>query len=141
MAGPEKKILRNVSVIVDGVTLTTRARSVDVDLSADELDVTAFGGSGYREFEPGLKQGQVTVEFYQGFDANGTHQTLWPLAESNEEFEIRIGPEGDVAADTNPVFQANVKLYAYKFLQGEVGAASTNPVTFRLTEAPIIDTT
>lgn len=137
----EKKILRNVSVMVNSTTLTTRARSVDIDLSADELDVTAFGGSGYREFEPGLKQGQVTVEFYQGFDTDGTHQTLWPLAESNEEFTIRIGPEGDTATETNPVFQAQVKLYAYKFLQGEVGAASTNPVTMRLTEAPILDTT
>lgn len=137
----EKKILRNVGVEVDGTTLTTRARSVDVDLSADELDVTAFGGSGYREFEPGLKAGTIAVEFYQGFDSGGVHQTLWPHAEANDEFEIRIGPEGLTPADTNPIFVANVKLFAYKFLQGEVGQASTNPVTFRLTEAPLLDTT
>lgn len=138
---PEKKILRNVSVRVNGTTLTTSARSVDIDASADELDVTAFGGSGWREFEPGLKQGTINVEFYQGFDAGGVHATLWPLAESNEEFEIRIGPEGDTGATDNPVFVADVKLFGYKFLQGEVGQASTNPVTFRLTGAPTLDTT
>lgn len=141
MAAPEKKILRNVSVVVGNDTLTTRARSVDIDLSADELDVTTFGGSGYREFEPGLKQGTIAVEFFQGFDSGGTHQVLWPHAEANDAFYIRIGPEGDVAADTNPVFEALVKLFAYKFLQGAVGEASTNPVTFRLIEAPTIDTT
>lgn len=138
---PEKLILRDVSVVVDGTTLTQSARSVDIDLSADELDVTAFGGSGYREFEPGLKAGTITVEFFQGFDASGVHQTLYPLSQTNEEFEIRIGPTSDSGSTTNPVFVADVKLYAYHVLQGEVGAASTNPVTFRLTGAPSLNTT
>lgn len=137
----EKKILRNVFIEVDGKTLTTRARSVDIDDSADELDVSAFGGGGYHEFEPGLKNGQITVEFYQGFDANGTHAVLWPHAVANDEFEIRIGPEGEIAAETNPIYVAQVKLFAYKFLAGAVGEASTNPVTFRLTQAPTLDTT
>ena len=138
---PEKLILRDVSVLVDGDTLTESARSVDIDTSADEIDVTAFGGDGWREFEPGLKAGTIAVEFYQGFDSGGVHDTLWPLAESNEEFEIRIGPNGDSGSGTNPVFVANVKLFAYKFLQGAVGEASPNPVTFRLTGAPTLNTT
>lgn len=133
--------MKNVSVMVDGNDLTQRARSVNIDTSADEIDVTAFGGSGWREFEPGLKAGTIEVEFYQDFDANSTHAVLWPLAESNEEFEIRIGPDGDVGATDNPVFVGTVKLYAYRFLQGEVGAASTNPVTFRLSGAPSLDLT
>jgi len=134
-------ILRNVSVMVNGVDLTQRARSVNIDTSADEIDVTAFGGSGWREFEPGLKAGTIEVEFYQDFDANSVHATLWPLAESSEEFELRIGPDGDTGATDNPVFTGDVKLFGYRFLQGEVGAASTNPVTFRLTGAPTLDTT
>jgi len=136
-----KLILRNVSVLVDGEDLTDRARSVNIDTSAEEIDVTAFGGSGWREFEPGLKAGTIEVEFYQDFDANQTHATLWPLAESGEEFEIRIGPDGDLGATDNPVFVADVKLFGYRFLQGEVGSASTNPVTFRLTGAPSLNTT
>lgn len=132
----EKLILRDVYVMVDSATLTEAAREVDVDFSADEIDVTAFGGSGWREFEPGLKAGQITVTFYQGFDSNGVHQTLWPLSESNEEFEIQIGPKGSTPATDNPILIAQVKLFAYKFVQGAVGDASTNPVTFRLTGAP-----
>lgn len=138
---PEKLILRDVSVVIDDNTLTESARSVTIDTSADEIDVTAFGGSGWREFEPGLKAGTIEVEFYQGFDASGVHATLWPLAESNAGFIIRIGPKGDNGAANNPVFVANVKLFGYRFLQGAVGEASTNPVTFRLTGAPTLNTT
>lgn len=138
---PEKLILRDVSVTADGTDLSASARSVTIDTSADEVDVTAFGGDGWREFEPGLKAGTIEVEFYQGFDALGVHQTLWPLSETNEEFVLAIGPKGATAATTNPIFTANVKLFSYRFLQGEVGAASTNPVSFRLTGAPTLDVT
>jgi len=137
----EKLVLNDVSVMVDGVTLTTRARSVDIDMSADELEATAFGGSGWKEFEAGLKEGAIAVEFFQGFDSGGTHDTLWPLHEDNEEFEIRIGPKGDSGASDNPVFVANVKLFQYKFLQGEVGQLSPNPVTFKLTGPPTLNNT
>ncbi len=138
---PEKLILRDVSVMIDGTTLTTSARSVNINASADEIDVTAFGGSGWREFEPGLKAGEIEVEFYQGFDSGGVYDTLWPLSESNDEFEIRIGPKGDTGATDNPVFVAQVKLFSFRFLQGDVGAASLNPVRFRMTEAPTLNTT
>jgi len=138
---PEKLMLKDVSVMVDGTTLTESARSVDIDTSAEELDGTAFGGSGWREFEPGLKAGTIAVEFYQGFDSGGVHDTLWPLSETQDSFEIRIGPKGDTGASDNPVFVGEVKLFAYKFLQGEVGQLSTNPVTFRLTGAPTLNDT
>lgn len=138
---PEKLVLRDVSIEVDGVLLTTSAWSVDVDASADQLAADTFGGSGWHEFEPGLKTGTVTVSFYQGFDAGGVHETLWPLAESNDEFEIRIGPKGPDGASDNPVFVAPVKLYAYKFLQGNVGELSPNPVTFLLTGPPTLNMT
>jgi len=141
VTAPEKLILRDVSVNVDGTDLTTRARSVTIDTSADEIDVTAFGGSGWREFEPGLQAGTIEVEFYQGFDAGGVHETLWPLSQTHEEFVLKIGPKGATEAVTNPVFTANVKLFGYRYLQGEVGVASMNPVTFRLTGAPTLDTT
>ena len=39
--------LNNVSVMVDGVTLTTKAREVDINLSAAVLDATGFGGDGW----------------------------------------------------------------------------------------------
>src|SRR5690242_20204381 len=96
----EKIVLNNVAVIIDHVTLTTRARQVTIDTSADELDATAFGGNGWKEFEPGNHEGSVQVEFYMGFDAGGVHQTLWPLHRDSLEFEFTIGPDGSTASST-----------------------------------------
>jgi hypothetical protein len=137
----EKLVLNDVSVVVDGTTLTTRAREVDINTSAAQLDATAFGGNGWEESEPGLKSGEITVTFYQGFDADGTYDVLWPLHDSGDEFVIRIGPKGDSGATTNPVFVANVKIYDFHYLQGSVGELSTNPVVFRLTGPPTLNTT
>lgn len=136
-----KLILKDVSVFIDGMELTRRANNVDIDTSAAEIDVTAFGGDGWQEFEPGLKAGSVTVDFFQDFDPDSVHAVLWPHAEANDEFEIRIGPKGDIGALDNPVFVATVKLYGYHPLTGAVGAAATNQVTFRLVGPPTLNTT
>lgn len=135
-----KTILKNVSVMADAVLLTTRAKSVDIDESANQVDVTAFGGNGYQEFEQGLKTGQVAVEFYQDFDAGSVHATLRPLFDNDTEFELRIGPDGDTGATDNPVWVGTVKLFGYKHLSGTVGDASINPVTFAITGPPSLDT-
>ncbi len=137
----EKLVLNDVSVMCDGVTLTTRAREVDINTTTNALDATAFGGNGWEETEAGLKSGEISVTFYQGFDTNGPHDVLWELHDAGDEFEIRIGPKGDSGATDNPVFVAPVKIYDYHFLQGTVGELSTNPVVFRLTGPPTLNTT
>lgn len=137
----EKLVLRNVSVVVDGTTLTTRAKSVDINLSKTKLDATAFGGNGWEESETGTRTGEISVTFFEGFDASGTHATLWPLFDNDDEFLIRIGPKGDNGATTNPVFVAPVKIYDYHYLQGDVNTLSENPVTFNLTGPPTLNTT
>ena len=134
-------VLNDVSVRVDGTTLTEQARSVSIPFEADELDATGFGGDGWRQFSRGLKAGTIEVEFYNGFDSNGVHATLWDLFDDGSEFEVRIGPAGDSGDTDNPVLVAPCVLNAYNFLQGEVGALSMNPVTFRITGAPTFDVT
>ena len=137
----EKLVLLNCSVYVDGTQLTERAKQVSISESADQIDATTFGGNGYREFEQGLKTGEIQVTFVQGFDAGGAHATLYPLWTAGDEFEIRIGPHSDSGSTTNPVYVAPVKMFTYNFLQGEIGNLSENPVTFQLTGPPTLNTT
>ena len=134
-------VLFNVAVTVDGDTLTQRARSVTVNESAEELNVTTFGGDGYSQFTQGLKTGEISVEFFQDFTTNQTHDILYPLWVDGSAFTLRIGPDGDSGSGTNPVWVGEVQIYTYNFLTGEVGQASTNTVTFRLTSAPTLNTT
>lgn len=138
---PEKLVLKDVSVVVDNTTLTTSAREVDLNFSKAQLDATAFGGNGWEESETGTRTGEISVTFYMGFDASGVHATLWPLFDNDDEFTLRIGPKGDAGATDNPVVVATVKIYDYHYLQGAVNELSTNPVVFRLTGPPTLNTT
>lgn len=129
-------VLNDCTVVVDHVTLTTRAKQVDISITVDQLDGTTFGGNGWRDFEQGLKTGTIQITFQQGFDSGGVHQTLWPLFDSGVEFDVRIGPTSDTNSVTNPVLLAHCRIFEYHFLQGSVGEISENPVTFQMTDEP-----
>src|ERR1051326_4662606 len=106
-------VLKDTSVEVNGVILTTQAQSVDIDTSSAVLPATAFGGSGWEQSEAGLKSGTIQVTFYQDFDAGSTHDTLWPLHLNDSDFRLRIGPKGTTGASDNPIFDGPVKLFNY----------------------------
>lgn len=134
-------VLRNVSIRVDGTLLTDSADEVTITEEADQQDSTTFGTNGYRTFERGLITGTIQVRFNQDFDSGGVHDTLYPLWTGGDSFEIRISPDSDDSGATVPVYIAEVKMFAYSFLQGSVGEISRNPVTFALVDAPSLDDT
>lgn len=136
-----KLILFNVAISVDGNDLEDRARSVSCELSATEQDVTCFGGDGWEDIMQGIKSGNYTIEFFQDFDAGAVHDTLYPLFVSGESFDLVIVPDGETPSTSNPALTAPVRLMTYNVLQGEVGNASPNPVTFRAAGAPSISHT
>lgn len=43
-----KQILKNAFIQINGVNLSDHCSSVTIETSADEVDLTAFGPSGYR---------------------------------------------------------------------------------------------
>ena len=132
-------VLRNVSVVVDGTPLTDSADEVTITEEADQQDATTFGTGGYRTFERGLITGTIQVRFNQDFDSGGVHDTLYPLWTSGDVFEVAIAPTGESSGD--PIYIADVRMFAYSFLQGSVGEISRNPVTFQLTNQPRLDNT
>jgi len=132
-------VLRNVAIVVDGTPLTEDADEVTISEEADQQDSTTFGNDGYRTFERGLITGTIQVRFNQNFDPNSTHDTLYPLWVSGEEFELSVHPDGESGSD--PVYVADVKLFSYSFLQGSVGEISRNPVSFQLTAPPRLNNT
>lgn len=134
-------VLRNVSVRVDGNLLTDSADEVTITEEADQQDSTTFGTNGYRTFERGLITGTIQVRFNQDFESGGVHDILYPLWTGGDEFELRIGPDGDTGSATNPIYIVEVKMFGYSFLQGSVGEISRNPVTFALAGPPSLDNT
>jgi hypothetical protein len=122
-----KEVLTQASVLVNSVDLSSHASSVSMEDAADEVEVTGFSTSDYREFIPGLKDGNITVSFFNDHAANSVADTLQPLYTSGGTFPLRIKP--DVAGTV--AYTMTARLYNNPLLNGAVGDANTIDVTFR----------
>jgi hypothetical protein len=122
-----KEVLTQASVLVNSVDLSNNASSVEMEDTAEEVEVTGFSVNDYREFIPGLKDGNITVTFFNDHAAGSVADTLQPLYTSGGTFPLRIKPDisGTVA------YTMTARLYSNPLLAGGVGEANTVDVTFR----------
>jgi hypothetical protein len=122
-----KEVLTQSSVLVNSVDLSDHASSFGMEDAADEVEVTGFTTSDYREFIPGLKDGNITVTFFNDHAAGSVADTLQPLYTSGGTFPLRIKP--DVAGTV--AYTMTARLYNNPLVNGSVGDANTIDVTFR----------
>jgi hypothetical protein len=122
-----KDVLTQASVLVNAVDLSSHASSVSMEDTADEVEVTGFSTSDYRDFIPGLKDGNITVSFFNDHASGSVADTLQPLYTSGGTFPLRIKP--DIAGTI--AYTMTARLYSNPLLNGSVGDANTIDVTFR----------
>ena len=133
-------IQQTTTVVVNGVTLSTRAQAVTIEGTSDEVDVTAFTGLGHREYLIGLKDVTATVNFFQDFTAASTDATLWPLWASNTPFIVEFKPTNAAISTTNPAYRLTQAIMpTYSPIAGAVGEASQTSVTFRNAPGGILE--
>lgn len=124
-------IHRDVQVIVNGVNLSDHAFAVSSESTANEVDVTTFGPSGYSKTDQGLKSATITVSIEQDFAAGETHATLQPIYDNNTTVPVELIPNGLTKSATNPGVQLpDAKLMSYTPLSGSVGERSVIEATF-----------
>jgi hypothetical protein len=109
-----KEVLTQASVLVNSVDLSDHASSVSMEDAADEVEVTGFTTSDYREFIPGLKDGNITVSFFNDHAAGSVADTLQPLYTSGGTFALRIKP--DIAGTV--AYTMTARLYNNTDVQG-----------------------
>lgn len=122
-----KEVLRNVKVTANGVDLSDHSNEVEMDDSADEVDLTGFGSSGYRENGQGLKDASITLTVFNDHAAGSVADTLQPLYASGGTFAVKVWPD----ASGTIVYTMISRLYSNPLLAGAVGAANTRSVVFR----------
>jgi hypothetical protein len=127
MAG--KQILRDCSIVVNGVNFSSATSSVEINASKDDIDTTSFDGSG-RERKHGLQDNSIVVNFQQNFDAASVDATLWPLWNAETEFTVTVKPTTAATSATNPAYSGTCILLEYSPLNGSVGELSETSVTF-----------
>jgi len=116
-------------ITINGTNLSNVLQSVSIDLTADELETTAFGG-GWRTRIAGLKTGSVTLNFFQDFGAAGVDSTLSTLFNAGSYGTVVVTPTSSAVSATNPSWTAVCLVSQYQPFSASVGDIATLSVTF-----------
>ena len=126
-----KFVLTDAYVAVNGTAISDHLSSVTIETSADEVEFTSFGTSGWREFGGGLKDVTISAEAFQDFAASSLDAILYPLYSTGGTFGLEVRPTSSAVSSTNPKYTMTARLFSYSPIAGAVGDASTMPLSFR----------
>lgn len=124
-----KLVLTDVQTKIGGVDYSANINQVEISVSADSVETTAFGGSnGWRTEVAGLKQGTFTVSFHTDFAAAAIDSSLWSLF--GTQATVVVKPLG-TATGVGYSFVANVNNLTP--VSGAVGDLAVANVTWPIT--------
>lgn len=124
-----KHMIRDASLVVNGVDLSAHTKSVEISSSAEDVNVTAMGATGVQRV-PGLRDESLSVTWLQDYAAAKVDATLSPLYTGGTSFTVVVKPTSAAVSATNPSFTATCYLLEYQPIAGEVGSAHEVESTF-----------
>ena len=120
-------VLTNADITVNGVVLSDRANSVELNYEIESVEVTAFGGN--RSFIGGLQNNTITIEFMQDFAATETEATIFPLV--GQQTSVTVRPSSAATSATNPLYTVSgTYLASHTPVAGAVGELSMTSLSF-----------
>lgn len=128
-----KFVATDITTTLNGSDISESLAQVELNITADEVETTAFGGDGWRSYTGGLKQATVTLQFHQDFGAGGIDATLWPLLNTNGTFVIK--PTSGTVSATNPEYEFEALISQYSPIASSVGDLASFSVTFPIVGA------
>ncbi len=120
-------VIRNGKVGIDGVDITALIREVSVELTADDVDVTALGAGGHGHLA-GIRDDKFTFTAYSDFTSTGLHSVLSSKFVSAGTYEVKVTPSGSTIGTANPLFIGYCPALSYNPVSGAVGDAAMTPV-------------
>ena len=126
-----KFVATDVTVTLNGTAISSNLNSVELSISADEVETTSFGSSGWKTVVGGLKSGSLRLDFMQDFAAGGIDALLYPLI--NTIGTVVIKPTGTAVSATNPSYTAEVLINNYVPFSSSVGDLASFSVTLPTT--------
>lgn len=127
-----KTVLLDPVIVFAGSTVTTSCASVTISVEADDVETTAFGGSGFRTRVGGLKSGTVDFEFHQDYASGSVDSLIFPLLGGTASVSVRPGGTAAPGA-SNPQYNFDVLVTSYNPVDGAVGDLNTTSVSFPIT--------
>ena len=126
-----KFVLTNVVTTINGTNFSDHLAAVTIDLSSDEVETTAFGGSGFRTRVAGLKDGSITLSFHNDFGTSGSDavdSTIWNLFGTNAT--VVVLPNGTAVSASNPSYTGVFLVSQVNPISGSVGDLATRELTW-----------
>jgi hypothetical protein len=126
-----KFVLTDVKTTINGVNFSDHLASVTIDLTADEVETTSFGGSGFRTRVGGLKDGSITLSFHNDFGTSGSDAvdaTIWSLF--NTAATVVVTPSSSAVSASNPSYSGLFLVSQVNPVSGSVGDLATRDVTW-----------
>jgi hypothetical protein len=120
-------VLTNADITVNGVVLSDRANSVELNYEIESVEVTAFGTN--RSFIGGLQNNTITIEFMQDFAAAETEATIFPLV--GQQTSVTVRPSAAATSATNPLYTVTgTFLSSHTPVAASVGELAMTSLTF-----------
>ena len=123
------QIIKNASVTINSVDLSSLVESVQITHSAEKVEITSMGMTS-RRYTTGLAADAMVINFYADFAATKTEATLYPLVGTTTT--VLVKPDSGATAATNPLYT-----YSNAFVEshtpignGKVGEIPMTQITF-----------
>lgn len=127
-----KLVLTDVNVSIGGTDYSANINQVEISVSADEVETTAFG-SDWRTSTSGLKSGTFTVSFHNDYAAAAIDSSLWTLFGTSAT--VVVLPNGTAVGAANPSYTFVVNVANLNPVSGAVGDLAVQNVTWPITGA------
>lgn len=121
-------VLRDASLTVNSVSLSTYVTSITLNYEVDQIETTGMGASGH-VYTGGLQNNSLDVTLNQDFAASTVAPTLDALIGTTTTVVVK--PTSAAVSATNPSYTiANAFLAAVQPVAGSVGDLASMSVTF-----------
>lgn len=123
-----KLVLTNAVVKINSVDYSANINQVEIAVTSDEVDTTAFSSTGWRTVTGGLKSGSVTLSFHNDFAASGVDSVLWTAL--NSLATVVVLPNGTAASASNPSYTFTALVNNVTPVSGAVGDLAVQNLTW-----------
>jgi hypothetical protein len=132
------EIIRNASVTINAVDLSSLVESVQITHAAERVEITSMGMTS-RRYASGLAADAMVINFYVDFAASKTEATIYPLVGTTTT--VIVKPTTAATSATNPTYTySNAYVESHTPIgNGKVGEIPMTQIT--LSGGDIVKTT
>jgi hypothetical protein len=126
-----KFVATDIKTTINSVDFSDHIAAVTLDLSTDEIETTAFGGSGFRTRISGLRDASITLDFHQDFATTGSgavDQTIF--ANFGSFATVVVTPTSGSVSPSNPSFSGVYLVSQTTPISSSVGDLATQSLTW-----------